>query len=359
MTMVPKKVFIEGVAIEISWRDATRSLSELIFSTVRNAIDDSGKGLDTIDSVVLAAQDLVDGRSLSSMVTAPAAGAYLRDEIRFGDDGAAAFAAAVTRIESGESRRSIVAAWARASEHDVEGVSRALFDPFFAGPLGLDEADVAAMRAQAWMREGGDCTRRDAAVRRRDAAVAANPRALKSGGRRPTPRYPLNDTELPRWADIVAAVIISAEPAAVKLAGMGQSSEPYWIGDRRLGELPGLRDAARKALNEAGLTAEELDIVELDGLSLFDEAIGMEAIGLAAKGRGLDCLANDTRCNPSGGGSGGYCAPAMGLARIVEAALQLQGRAGAVQVPGARKALATGSSVVAGQTHTAIVLEAV
>jgi acetyl-CoA acyltransferase len=72
----------------------------------------------------------------------------------------------------------------------------------------------------------------------------------------------------------------------------------------------------------------------------------------------LACLANDPRCNPSGGGGAGYCAPAMGLARVVEAVLQLQGRAGAVQIPGARRALATGSSVVAAQTHTAIVLEA-
>ncbi len=358
MTIARKGVFIEGVAIEISWRDATRNLSELIFSTVRRAIDDSGKPPETIDSVVLAAQDLVDGRSLSSMVTAPAAGAYLRDEIRFGDDGAAAFAAAVTRIEAGESVRSIGAAWARASEHDVEAVSRALFDPFFAGPLGIDELDVAAMRAQSWMRQGGDCSTRAAATRRREAAAAANPRALKSGGRRPTVRYPLGDAELPLWADVVAAVIISGEPASVKLAGMGQSSEPYWLADRRLGELLGLQDAARKALDEASLTVGQLDLVELDGISLFDEAIGMEAIGLAAKGAGLACFARDPRCNPSGGGGAGYCAPAMGLARIVEAVLQLQGRAGAVQIPGARRALATGSSVVAAQTHTAIVLEA-
>jgi acetyl-CoA acetyltransferase len=171
-------------------------------------------------------------------------------------------------------------------------------------------------------------------------------------------RYPLSDGDLPLWADVVAAVIISPEPTSVKLAGMGQSSEPYWLGDRRLGELPGLRDAARKALDEAHLAVEQLDLIELDGISLFDEAIGMEAIGLAAKGAGLSCLANDPRCNPSGGGGAGYCAPAMGLARVVEAVLQLQGRAGAVQIPGARRALATGSSVVAAQTHTAIVLEA-
>ena len=102
MSVSRPKVFIEGVSLEVSWKDETRNLSELIFDTVRRAIDDAGSGLEGINSVVLAAQDLVDGRSLSSMVTAPAAGAYLRDEIRYGDDGAAAFAAAVTRIEAGE-----------------------------------------------------------------------------------------------------------------------------------------------------------------------------------------------------------------------------------------------------------------
>jgi len=107
-------VFIEAAVVEISWRDETRNLSELIFDSVRRAIDESGRGMTGITSVVLAAHDLVDGRSLSSMVTAPAAGAYLRDEIRYGDDGAAAFAAAVVRIEAGEADRSIVAAWGRA-----------------------------------------------------------------------------------------------------------------------------------------------------------------------------------------------------------------------------------------------------
>src|SRR6202451_2460967 len=129
MTEKRPSVYIEGIAIDIGWADATRSLTELIFSTTRRAIDDGKKHLDTVDSVVLAAHDMVDGRSLSSMVTGPAAGSYLRAETRYSDDGAAAFAAAVTRIEAKESTRSIVAAWARASEHNGGGVDRAGFDP--------------------------------------------------------------------------------------------------------------------------------------------------------------------------------------------------------------------------------------
>src|ERR1700733_4434856 len=98
--MTAPSVYLEGVAIEISFGDASRNLSELIFDCVRAAVDDSGREMGELDSVVWAAHDLVDGRSLASMVTAPAAGAYLRDEVRYGDDGAGAFAAAVVRLEA-------------------------------------------------------------------------------------------------------------------------------------------------------------------------------------------------------------------------------------------------------------------
>jgi len=358
MTDKRPAVYIEGIAVDIGWADATRSLTEMIFSTTRRAIDEGKKSLDTIDSVVLAAHDMVDGRSLSSMVTGPAAGSYLRDETRYSDDGAAAFAAAVTRIEAKESTRSIVAAWGRASEHDVEAVARATFDPFFASPFGIDELQVAAMRAQAWMRMGGDVAARAEAGQRRIAAARANPRALKVGGRHPVASYPLNEADMPRWADIAVSLTISAEPSAVRVAGIGQSSEPYWIGDRKLGRLAGLEQAAQRALSEAGFGPEQLDVVEIDGLTLFDEAIGMEAVGIAQRGGGMRSMATDPRSNPSGGAAAGYCAPAMGLARIVEAVMQLQGQAGTIQVPRARRALATGSCVVAAQTHTAIVLEA-
>src|ERR1044071_5562467 len=124
------QVFIDSAALEISWRDERRNLSELIFDTVRRAIDEGGAGMTGINSVVLAAHDLVDGRSLSSMVTAPAAGAYLRDEIRLSEDGLAAVSLAAARVEAGESEVSIVAAWGRASEGGFMQMSRSSMDPF-------------------------------------------------------------------------------------------------------------------------------------------------------------------------------------------------------------------------------------
>jgi hypothetical protein len=272
------QVFIEAAALEISWRDESRSLSELIFDTVKRAIDDGGRGMTGIGSVVLAAHDLVDGRSLSSMVTAPAAGAYLRDEIRYGDDGAAAFAAAVVRIEAGEAERSIVAAWGRGSEHDVDAVSRALFDPLFGMPLGLEELHVSGMRAQSWLHAGGRLDDRIGASQRRQDAARINPRALRRDSRMSQPCYPLATADLPRWADVVAAVVISSRPARVRVTGMGQSSEPFAIGDRQLAMMPGLRDAGRFAFAEANVSASAIDLAEIDGLTMFDEAIARRVV---------------------------------------------------------------------------------
>ena len=351
-------IYVEGVALEISFADARRNLAELIFDTVRASVDDSGREMDEVDSVVLAAHDLVDGRSLSSMVTAPAAGAYLRDEIRFSDDGAAAFAAAMTRLEAGDNTRSIVAAWGRSSEHSPDAFSRALFDPYMTRPLGLDEFVLSALRAQLFLADDGVREARSRATTRRTEAAARNPRSLKSGGFRSTPHYPLADSDMPLWADITVSMVLSAEPTGIRVAGMGQSSEPYLFGDRTLRSIRSLQEAGGRALAEAGMSGDSLDVVEVDGLTLIDEALSLEAVGFASSGHGMAALAEDKRTNPSGGGASGYSRPTMGLLRIAEAILQLRGDAGPVQVGGARTALASGSSTVAGQTQTAIVLAA-
>ncbi|MHB2022208.1 MAG: thiolase C-terminal domain-containing protein [Mycobacteriales bacterium] len=353
-----RDIFVVGAALAISFGDARRNLSEMIFETVRSAVDDSGQPMAAVDSVVLAAHDLVDGRSLSSMVTAPAAGAYLRDETRYADDGAAAFAAGVMRLESGQSRRTVVAAWGRASEHNPDQFARALFDPAMTRPLGLNELVLSALRAELYLRDGSAAAARESASARRVAAAARNPRALAQGGFRSQPHYPLLPEDLPLWADVFAAVVLSGEPAAVRVTGLGQASEPYSFGDRNLRRLSALEQATARAFAESSVGPEQLDVAEVDGLTLFDEALGLEAVGLASSGQGMARLAEDPRTNPSGGGAGGYCPPSMGLARIVESVLQLRGEAGSVQIAGAARALATGSSTVAGQTATAVVLEA-
>lgn len=354
-------VHVRGVGLEISWRDSSRSLTELIFEVVRAAVADSGIEMSEIQDVVLAANDLVDGRSLTSMVTAPAAGAYLRDEIRFGDDSAAAFAYAAARIEAGLSTACIVASWGRASEHSPDAVARSLFDPLMSRPLGLREVDVSAMRALSWLRQHPERIRdvdgaRDSTMK----SAEANPRAVPAAqGWVPQSPGPLELVDMPRYADVVAAAVLTADEGKVRVRGIGQASESYFLGDRDLSEMAPLRVAARRAFAEAKLTPADVDIAELDGQTLFDEALSVESAGLAPPGEGFEALASRDAINPSGGRLAGYCGPAMGLTRIVESVLQLRGEAGAIQCGTPTTALATGSSMVGGQTQTAIILERV
>jgi hypothetical protein len=342
------EVFVRAGVIRRSWADATRSLPELIFQTVREAVDRAEIAIDQIDSVVLAAHDLVDGRSLTSMTTAPPAGCYLREEIRLGDDGALALAAAAAQILAGQAHECIVAAWGRASEGDADAISRALLDPFYARPLGLRELDISAMRAAAALGAWPDyAVTRDAAAERLAQIAARRGTVI---GPRPIAPKPLRDGEVAPPADVVAALVISSRPTDLKLTGTGMSSEPYWPGDRNLTELTALHTAAGTALRQAGRAARDVGCFELDGATLFDEALALEAVGAAAPGTGMRALATDQRCQRSGGSALGGCAPAMGLVRAIAACEAL--RTDDVEV-----ALASGGSTVAGQTQAAVVLE--
>jgi hypothetical protein len=365
-------VYLRAGAARFSWADATLSLTELIFETVRETLDRSELEIDEIDSVVLSAHDLVDGRSLTSMTTAPPAGAYLREEIRLGDDGATALALAAAQIRAGQARAVIVAGWGRASEGDPDAISRALFDPVYAQPLGLRELDVSALRATAALGAWSDyAVAREAAVERLHALAAkhgthgmhgmhgthgAGGASGAASPHGPSPAaipYPLRASEVARAADVVAAVIVTAAPTDVALRSIGMSSDPYWPGDRELLELPALRKAARSALQDAGRAITDVDCVELDGPTLFDEALALEAVGAARGGAGMRALAEDPRVLPSGGHALGACAPAMGLIRAVSALGTLRSDKSA----DADLALVSGGSTVAGQTQVALVIE--
>jgi acetyl-CoA C-acetyltransferase len=337
-----RRVYVHGGAVTRSWADSSVSLNDFIFATVRRALADARVAIRDVDGVVLAAHDLTDGRSLSSMVTAPAAGAYLKDEVRLGEDGASALVVGTARVRAGASRRTIVAAWGRASEGDPDAIANALFEPFFTRPLGLTEIAVSALRAGAALaRYPGYSAWRERAARHRTAGHAP-------AGRRAARAVPLHAAEMPVWSDVAAALVLSAEPGPVEIRGVGMSTEPYQIGDRDLLGLPALRAAAGQALAAAGLGPGDIDVFELDGLTLFDEALALEAAGAAPAGGGMEAIAQRPDSNVDGGFAAGYCAPAMGLVRVCEAARRLR-TAGTA-------ALASGSSVVAAQSQAAIVL---
>ena len=122
-------------------------------------------------------------------------------------------------------------------------------------------------------------------------------------------------------------------------------------------------DASRRALGTAGLTAQDIDVLELYDINIFEVVRQLEVLGLCAEGEGTD-FAHDQGIAPEGklpvntdGGllsnaHIGWGAPTL---KIVEAVHQLRGTARSGQVSGARTALVTGAGSGA-QYHNVMVL---
>jgi len=107
------------------------------------------------------------------------------------------------------------------------------------------------------------------------------------------------------------------------------------------------REAARKVYEQAGITPDEIDVIELHDCFSANELLTYEALGLCPGGDGGKLVdAGDTTyggrwvVNPSGGLiSKGHPLGATGLAQCSELTWQLRGEADKRQVDGAKIAL--------------------
>ncbi|GGR95876.1 putative lipid-transfer protein Ltp1 [Streptomyces aureoverticillatus] len=112
--------------------------------------------------------------------------------------------------------------------------------------------------------------------------------------------------------------------------------------------LPMSRAAARRVYEASGLTAADIDVIELHDCFSINELLTYEALGLCDEGdsgklveSGATTYGGRWVVNPSGGLiSKGHPLGATGLAQAAELTWQLRGEAGARQVPGARVGLA-------------------
>ena len=116
-----------------------------------------------------------------------------------------------------------------------------------------------------------------------------------------------------------------------------------------------LADTAAAMWEESGLGPSDFDLTEIHDATSPEEIYALESLGLFGIGEaGPATLAGDTTIggpgltvNPSGGLVGrGHPLGATGLAQLVELAIQLRGRGGHRQVPGARLGLAVNTGGV-------------
>jgi acetyl-CoA acetyltransferase len=129
----------------------------------------------------------------------------------------------------------------------------------------------------------------------------------------------------------------------------------------------GWAEFSPKLFREAGLGHADIDMLQLYDDYPIMEVIQLEGLGFCGKGEGgpfvekTDISLTGTLPINTGGGqlSAGQCGAGGGAIGLTEAVMQLQGEAGARQVPGARTALVTGFGMVGfvkGLCQSAVIL---
>jgi acetyl-CoA C-acetyltransferase len=143
-------------------------------------------------------------------------------------------------------------------------------------------------------------------------------------------------------SDGAAAVVLTRDPADVRIAGLGQGTDSIAVRYRSdLTSFRATRAAAQAAYRMAGYGPERVDVAEVhDAFSPF-ELISLEDTGLIPAGKagratldGETALDGRLPVNPSGGlKARGHPLAATGIAQVVELTWQLRGEAGPRQVP--------------------------
>ncbi|MBU1672563.1 MAG: thiolase family protein [Actinobacteria bacterium] len=360
---------------------ARRTDLGLAYSVVNAALDSCGLSIGDIEVVIDAGSDFLDGRGISNCVAADALGAHLKEESKVAGDGLLAAIYAYMRLRTGMFSTALVVAYGKSSQSGPSAQSRSMAEPFYTRPLGLDALAAAALQARSYTRHYGVDGSAPArvAVKNRAAGVE-NPHAqLRTavslgevlGSREVAP--PIRELEAGPVSDGACALVMTegsvaralrARPAW--LVGVGMCTDPYFLGSRDLQRCTPAAKAARSAYRQAGVfdPGRDLDLVELSEPYAYQELMLCEALGLCDEGEGADLLASGTTTrdgglpvNVSGGVTCANPLVATGLVRLAEAAAQVTGRAGPLQVRDAKRALAHSSGGLAMQTAACAVVE--
>jgi acetyl-CoA C-acetyltransferase len=161
---------------------------------------------------------------------------------------------------------------------------------------------------------------------------------------------PLKRTDCSLVSDGAAAVVLADVPTALALdkAVVFRAAEHVQdflpMSRRDILKFEGCAEAWKRALAQGGVELGDLSFVETHDCFTIAELIEYEAMGLVPEGRGATAIAEGLTekggklpVNPSGGlKSKGHPIGATGVSMHALAAMQLTGRAGDIQVPGAR-----------------------
>jgi acetyl-CoA C-acetyltransferase len=235
-------------------------------------------------------------------------------------------------------------------------------DQDFEASHGLTFVNLSALMMQRYLHEHGVGREAFAPfVINAHRNAAGNPNAMFRGpvsaeefNRSPLVSSPISVLDASPVCDGAAAVVVCSreklrpEHEPVRIAASAVATDTIALGSRRdVITLESARQSARRCFQAAGMDHGQMDLFEAHDAFSIITALSLEACGFAARGEALS-LAERGDISLSGGiplstagglKARGHPVGASGTYQIVEASLQLRGRAGDNQLTSARRAL--------------------
>ena len=373
---------IVGCAIHAPQRTDSRSLEESIYAVTQAALRDAEFDIEAIEGIVVAGNDELDGRAISIMMASGSVGGVDRDILSTPSAAEHAFVLGALRIASRQFATQLVVAWSPLEVDSVADALRIGTDPYWHRALPQDELATHGLQASVLEHAVPGVRETAAAIVRKNrthGAMAYPDRPLgpveeafiASG--KPT-RWPLTDTMVaPPAYGLVALVLADGATIAKRkigdvawIRGMGWATEPGFIGDRDLAQLPSLAAACAQAYAAAGIKnpATAFDLAEVADQTPYHELLAYEGLGLCKRAAwnkhvasGASARGGKLPVNLSGGALSFNPVFCAGLIRIAEAANQVRGRAGLHQAAKARRAVAHAASGPAMHYNTVVVMD--
>ena len=347
-------------------------LEDLLVAAANEAMSDAGVTADEIDAIYVATfnagmseQDFISSLALQvdeAFRFTPST----RVENACGSGSAAVFQAA-NLIESGRARR-VLAIGVEKMTHLSSGdvgrcLSRASYMPE-EGDNGLTFPGIFGVIAGKYFQQYGDnadALAKIAAKNHKNGSVNPLAHMQKDFGyefcraesdKNPIVAGPLKRTDCSMISDGAAAIVLSDEETAqshdkaIAFRARTQANDFLPMSRRDVTAFEGPATAWKKGLDEAGVTLDDLSLVETHDCFTIAELIQYEAMGLVDAGKGAQALEDGTvykdgklPVNASGGlKAKGHPVGATGVSMHVMAARQLMDDAGEMQVKDAKLA---------------------
>jgi acetyl-CoA C-acetyltransferase len=369
-----RPVAIVGVGQTRHGNRSEFTYTDLVREAVQAVFEDSGIASDDVDGVVFGSMpSMMEGVAMNHFYLADALRGVGKTFMRTETCGTTGISLAFTGyywVASGYADLVLVVGSEKVLEGDAQATMATVAEPFYQRAFAAGAPGLYAMLPSERMWRYGipEEKVRDAAARlsvdcHNDAIL--NPYAhirkeftMEDVKNAPIIAYPIRLLDVCPTSDGACAVIFASKETAEKLAnkpawikGIGFRGDEYMIGDSDRVESQCAMGAARQAYEMAGIKnpLEEFDVAELYNPFTFVEMLHMENFGFCEPGKACDMVLKGTfarggklPCDPSGGVLCTNPIGATALVRVAETALQVTGRAGDRQIPGARLGLAHG-----------------